>query len=90
MPIPNAAMIGSTPSAWCGGVGKIGPAPIKGIRARYATNDESATGIKLRGRHSNNNSSTASNVAAIGEAKTADIPPAAPATSNVFLSAALE
>ena len=56
----------------------------------HAMTDAVTTGMKLRGRHSKSRSSTASNVAAIGEAKTADIPPAAPATSNVFRSAALK
>jgi len=45
--------------------------------------------MKLRGRHSKRRSSTANNVAAIGVAKTADMPPAAPATSKVFRSAAV-
>ena len=48
---------------------------------------ESATGMKLRGRHSNNSNSTASSTAAIGAAKMADIPPAAPATRRIFRSA---
>jgi len=56
-------------------------------RSTAATALASATGIKLRGFHSNNNSSTASNTAATGEAKVADIPPAAPATNKVFRSA---
>ncbi len=47
----------------------------------------SATGTKLRGFHSNKSSSTASRVAASGEANVADIPAAAPATSRVFRSA---
>ena len=48
-----------------------------------------ATGMKLRGFHSNSNNSTASNTAATGVANTADIPAAAPATSSVLRSAAL-
>src|SRR5919197_946877 len=43
--------------------------------------------MRLRGFHSKSNSSTASSTAATGEAKVADIPPAAPATSNVRRSA---
>ncbi len=43
--------------------------------------------MKLRGFHSNRSSSTASNAAASGVPNTAAIPPAAPATSNVFRSA---
>src|SRR6266436_3463125 len=41
----------------------------------------------LRGFHSKRSSSTASRTAATGDAKVADIPPAAPATSRVFRSA---
>ncbi len=41
----------------------------------------------LRGFHSKRSSSTASRTAARGDAKVADIPPAAPATSRVFRSA---
>ena len=44
--------------------------------------------MKLRGFHSKRSSSTASKVAAIGEAKTAAMPAAAPATSRVLRSAA--
>ena len=69
--------------------GKIGPAPSNGTRRTEATIEATATGIKLRGFHSNNNSSTASKTAATGVAKTADMPAAAPATSNVLRSAAL-
>ncbi len=43
--------------------------------------------MKLRGFHSKRSSSTASSVAATGEAKIADIPAAAPATSSVLRSA---
>ena len=45
-----------------------------------------ATGTKLRGFHSKRRSSTASRIAASGEANVADIPAAAPETSNVFRS----
>ena len=74
-------------AAW-GAMGKIGPAPSSGTRKIDATMDATATGTKLRGFHSKSSSSTASNTAATGVAKTADIPAAAPATSNVFRSAA--
>lgn len=46
-----------------------------------------ATGMKLRGFHSNRSSSTASNTAAMGVANIAAMPAAAPATSSVFRSA---
>ena len=58
-------------------------------RSSAATKLASATGIRLRGFHSKSSSSTASRTAAIGVAKVADIPPAAPATSSVFRSAAV-
>ena len=45
-----------------------------------------ATGIKLRGFHSNSSSSTARSTAEIGVLNTADIPAAAPATSSVLRS----
>ena len=48
-----------------------------------------ATGMRLRGFHSNSSSSTASSTAAIGVPNVADIPPAAPATSSVLRSAAV-
>jgi len=75
---------GSTP---CGVTGKSGPAPRRGTRSAPATAAAQATGMKLRGFHSNNSSSTASNAAATGVPNTAAIPPAAPATSRVFRSA---
>ncbi len=43
-----------------------------------------ATGMKLRGFHSNRSSSTASNTAATGVAKIADMPPAAPGDQQGF------
>ena len=45
-----------------------------------------ATGIALRGFHSNSSNSTASSTADNGAAKVADIPAAAPATRSVRLS----
>jgi len=56
-------------------------------RAAAAVALDNATGMRLRGFHSKSKSSTASSTAATGEAKVADIPPAAPATSKVFRSA---
>ena len=76
-------------SGACGITGKIGPAPSNGTRKTEATIEATATGMKLRGFHSNNSSSTASNTAATGVANTADMPAAAPATSRVLRSAAL-
>src|SRR5690349_14061660 len=56
------------------------------LRAAPAVALANATGTRLRGFHSNNNNSTASITAAIGDAKVADIPAAAPATSRVLRS----
>src|SRR5580693_8118473 len=88
---PRAAAITSSVAdrGACGTTGKIGPAPSNGTRNMEATTEATVTGIKLRGFHSNNNSSTASNTAATGVANTAAIPAAAPATSRVFRSAAV-
>ena len=58
-------------------------APAPSPRRPTAT----ATGMKLRGFHSNSSSSTASSTAATGVAKMAAMPPAAPATSSVLRSA---
>ncbi len=49
-----------------------------------------ATGIALRGFHSNSSNSTASSTDATGAANVADMPAAAPATSSVFRSAAVK
>ncbi len=48
-----------------------------------------ATGTKLRGFSSNSRSSTARSTEAIGAENVADMPAAAPATSNVLRSAAV-
>ena len=56
-------------------------------RAAAAVALASATGMKLRGFHSNSSSSTARITAATGEANVADMPAAAPATSSVLRSA---
>ena len=48
-----------------------------------------ATGMKLRGVHSNSSSSTASRMAAIGVPNTVVMPAAAPATSSVLRSSSL-
>ena len=72
----------------CGGHGKQRPEPDECSAApRRAVALASATGIKLRGFHSNSSSSTASSTAATGAAKVADMPAAAPATSSVLRSA---
>jgi hypothetical protein len=48
-----------------------------------------ATGNKLRGFHSKSNNSTAKRTAATGVPNVAVMPPAAPATSSVLRSAAV-
>ena len=58
-------------------------------QAPAAVAHATATGTKERGRHSKRSSSTARSTAATGDAKIADMPAAAPATSSVFLSAAV-
>ena len=72
--------------------------PVKGnsgdgmpnhVRSSSAMMAATATGMKLRGVHSNNSSSTASMTAAMGVPNTVVMPAAAPATSNVFRSASL-
>src|SRR3954454_10196785 len=55
-------------------------------RAAAAATLASATGITLRGFHSNSSSSTASITDATGAAKVADMPAAAPDTSSVLRS----
>ena len=67
--------------------GNSGPVPKNAARANPATAHASATGRKLRGRHSNSSSSTASSTAATGVPNTAVMPAAAPATSSVLRSA---
>ncbi len=54
-----------------------------------ATATAVVTGTKLRGRHSNSKSSTASSTEASGALKVAAIPAAAPATKSVFRSSAV-
>jgi hypothetical protein len=68
--------------------GKTGAAPSMGQRQTVATATDAATGIRLRGRHSNSSSSTASSTEASGALNVAAIPPAAPATSRIFRSSA--
>ena len=87
---PMASAVPSVASgrAACGVTGKIGPGPSSGTRTPPATTEAQATGMKLRGFHSNSSNSTASSTAATGVANTADMPPAAPATSSVLRSAA--
>src|SRR4029077_15356523 len=65
----------------------MGPAPSNGTRTTAATTEATATGMKLRGFHSNSSSSTASNTAAIGVTKMAAMPARGPATSSVLRSA---
>ena len=74
-------------AARAGATGKIGP--LRGAaRAKPRRRSRpTATGMKLRGFHSKSSSSTASSTAAIGVAKIADMPAAAPATSSVLRSA---
>jgi hypothetical protein len=74
-----------------GSRGKTAPTPRMGspCLAITAAALASATGMRLRGFNSNSKSSTASKTAAMGVLKMADIPPAAPATSSVFLSTAV-
>jgi hypothetical protein len=68
-------------------VGGARVASINQRRAAAAVALANATGTTVRGFHSNTRSSTANKTAATGEANVADIPPAAPATSNVLRSA---
>ena len=69
------------------GTGKIGPRPRMWRRTAAAVTLASATGMRLRGFHSNSSSSTASITEATGAANVADMPAAAPATSSVLRSA---
>ena len=85
-PTPRHSASVVAPSRWCGGMAKSGPAPSSGTRSAAATAAAQATGMKLRGFHSNKSSSTASRTAATGAAKIAAIPAAAPATSSVLRS----
>jgi hypothetical protein len=68
--------------------GKTGAAPSRAHRQSVATATDAATGMKLRGRHSNSSSSTASSTEASGALNVAAMPPAAPATSRVLRSSA--
>ena len=83
-PSDTARIFGSSQS--CGTTAKMGGRPSNGTRTTEDTKAAKATGMKLRGFHSNSISSTASNTAAKGVAKMAAMPAAAPATSSVFLS----
>ena len=75
-------------SAWAG-TRNSGPDPRRTRRTNMAVALAMATGMKLRGFHSKRSSSMARRTAAMGEAKVADIPAAAPATRRLFLSAAV-
>src|SRR5690606_26734239 len=69
--------------------GNSGPGPNRGGRRQMAVIAAAATGMKLRGFHSNRSSSTASRIAATRVPETAVLPAAEPATSRVLRSAAL-
>src|SRR5207247_4120546 len=81
----NNNPLGDTAAGWIGTWNK-GPRPKRCLRITAAVALARATGIKLRGFHSNRSNSAPSIAAATGEAKVADIPPAAPATRRVFRS----
>src|ERR1700689_2895524 len=70
----------------CDGTENNGPALRMYRRAAPAVALARATGIRLRGFHSNSSNSTASRTAEMGAANVADIPAAAPATSSVLRS----
>src|SRR5947209_4361468 len=74
---PMASAVPSVASGRAAGgvTGKIGPGPSSGTRTPPATTEAQATGMKLRGFHSNSSNSTASSTAATGVANTADMPP---------------
>src|SRR6185312_5089851 len=88
---PSRAEIatGSIPAGVGAGNGNSGPDPTSSGRHASEMSTAVATGTKLRGFHSNNNSSTASMIEANGVPKMPVIPAHAPATSNVLRSAAL-
>src|SRR5206468_11252512 len=81
----NNNPLGDTAGGWIGTWNK-GPRPKRCLRITAVVALARATGIKLRGFHSNRSNSAPSIAAATGEAKVADIPPAAPATRRVFRS----
>jgi hypothetical protein len=68
--------------------GKRGALPSRIHRMTVATMTDALTGIKLRGRHSNSSSSTASTTEESGALNVAAMPPTAPATSRVLRSSA--
>jgi len=73
-------------TAWA--TGKMGALPSSAHRTAVATSTDALTGTKLRGRHSNSSSSTASSTEDSGALKVAAIPPTAPATRRVLRSSA--
>ena len=77
------------PSAGSAAKGNSGAVPNSSGRHQIAATAAAATGMRLRGRHSNSSSSTASSTAAIGVPNIPVMPAAAPATSRVLRSAAL-
>src|SRR4051812_8538670 len=86
MPTAKAAPNTVNPTGISPVNGKTGPAPKRRVLRGADPDAAQAAGTRLLGFHSKSNSSTASNTAATGLAKMAAIPPAAPATSNVFRS----
>jgi hypothetical protein len=68
--------------------GKMGALPSRIHRMKVATMTDALTGMKLRGRHSNSSSSTASSTDASGALNVAAMPPTAPATRRVLRSSA--
>ncbi len=87
MPTQAAKTSPSGASVAVCGIGNNTPPPRRYGRQAAATMDAIATGTKLRGFHSNSNSSTASSMAATGVPNVALMPAAAPATSSVLRSA---
>jgi hypothetical protein len=65
------------------GTANTGSVPSMTPRQIVLTTTAAPTGIRLRGRHSNNSSSTASRIEASGALNVAAMPPAAPTTSAI-------
>jgi hypothetical protein len=87
-PGTSASATAPVPGAVAPGTGKMAALPSSAHRQTVAAVTAADTGIMLRGRHSNSSSSTASSTEASGALNVAAMPPAAPATSRVFLSSA--
>jgi hypothetical protein len=88
--IPGSSVSARRPplgrTAWV--TGKTGALPSRAHRTTVATITDALTGTKLRGRHSNSSSSTASRTDDSGALNVAAMPPAAPATRRVLRSSA--